>query len=66
MHKTTERSNEYFLSVIRREKERFLTAQAGRSGRSGMEKRKSAYFVRNDGFVAVVLNGAFEEERAAR
>jgi hypothetical protein len=31
-----------------------------------MEKRKSAYFVRNDGFVAVVLNRAFEGERAAR
>jgi len=66
MDRATDRSNEYFLSVSRREKERFLTAQAGPSGRSGMEKRKSAYLVRNDGFVAVVLNRAFEEERAAR
>jgi hypothetical protein len=66
MDRATERLNEYFLSVSRREKERFPTAQAGPSGRSGMKKRKSAYFVRNDGFVAVVWSRAFKEERAAR
>jgi hypothetical protein len=71
--RATERSNEYFLIAIRREKRgrdsslRRPTIPQERDG-----KGKSACLVRNDGFVelgdgfvAVVLDGAWEEERAA-